>query len=391
MPSYKTYYGNFFEFKQDDLFYNRIKTYPKYKFFVYSGSAFLNNEDQSKENPDIPSGHINLYDLNVNRAAHASTPGAADQKIFPFITKQGSFATSFKTITTDAFNLDFNFSDRISSSYPMTSSISVERFDEAFSGRKKKVLYSLQNTLNYYTPYSPYYALSSSLGDKTALKLNLISIPSIFYGSSIRKGSVVLKYYVTGTLLAEASDIKRNGDLIQTSGSTTGGVIGSILYNEGFILLTSSAALSSHTELYGASDVHRFTASWNYFANMESYNSTGSSYSLSFEGINYIDTITMFAHARENFLNFSSSPTFLSGTKTAYTASDIYHEDSEMALKNIVSSSYKNYTASFKPITYISKIGIYDQDKNLIAIAGVANPVRKLEERSYTFKLKLDI
>ena len=26
----------------------------------------------------------------------------------------------------------------------------------------------------------------------------------------------------------------------------------------------------------------------------------------------------------------------------------------------------------------------------LIAIAGIANPVRKLEERSYTFKLKLD-
>ena len=36
-------------------------------------------------------------------------------------------------------------------------------------------------------------------------------------------------------------------------------------------------------------------------------------------------------------------------------------------------------------------VTIYDENKNLIAIASLANPVRKLEERSYTFKLKLDI
>ena len=62
-----------------------------------------------------------------------------------------------------------------------------------------------------------------------------------------------------------------------------------------------------------------------------------------------------------------------------------------MQIKNIVTSSYTNHSASLKPVTYISKVGIYDKDKNLIAVASLANPVRKLEERSYTFKLKLDI
>ena len=60
-------------------------------------------------------------------------------------------------------------------------------------------------------------------------------------------------------------------------------------------------------------------------------------------------------------------------------------------IKNIVSSSYKGHDENFKPVTYISKVGIYDADKNLIAIASLANPVRKLEDRGYTFKLKLDI
>ena len=101
--------------------------------------------------------------------------------------------------------------------------------------------------------------------------------------------------------------------------------------------------------------------------------------------------MTMFAHAKENQINFSNNPTFLSGAVASYSSSQIYHEDSEMQIKNIVSSSYKNHSASFQPVTYISKVGIYDENKNLIAVAGLANPVRKLENRSYTFKLKLDI
>ena len=42
-------------------------------------------------------------------------------------------------------------------------------------------------------------------------------------------------------------------------------------------------------------------------------------------------------------------------------------------------------------MTYISSIGVYDKDRNLIAVAKLANPVRKLESEDFTFKLKLDI
>ena len=43
---------------------------------------------------------------------------------------------------------------------------------------------------------------------------------------------------------------------------------------------------------------------------------------------------------------------------------------------------------SFKKTTYISSIGIYDENKNLIGIAKVATPVKKTEDREFTFKLK---
>ena len=53
--------------------------------------------------------------------------------------------------------------------------------------------------------------------------------------------------------------------------------------------------------------------------------------------------------------------------------------------KNITSLFY------FQKQTFISKVGIYDENKNLIAIANVAEPVKKTEDRDFTFKLKIDI
>ena len=42
----------------------------------------------------------------------------------------------------------------------------------------------------------------------------MISVPSIFYGSKIKEGTLSLKWYVSGTLAAEVRDTKENGELI---------------------------------------------------------------------------------------------------------------------------------------------------------------------------------
>ena len=60
-------------------------------------------------------------------------------------------------------------------------------------------------------------------------------------------------------------------------------------------------------------------------------------------------------------------------------------------IKNVVSSAYNDPTGSFEKTTYISKVAIYDAQKNLIGIAKTATPIRKTVERDFTFKLKLDI
>ena len=103
----------------------------------------------------------------------------------------------------------------------------------------------------------------------------------------------------------------------------------------------------------------------------------------------------MLAHARKGHLNYTTNPTAIQYTSsaeayTARTASYMYKEP-ELDLINTFSSSFDDPTGSYVKQTFISKVAIYDDDKNLIGIATVNTPVKKTEEQDYTFKLKLDI
>ena len=50
-----------------------------------------------------------------------------------------------------------------------------------------------------------------------------------------------------------------------------------------------------------------------------------------------------------------------------------------------------NFSSSFKKQTFISTIGIFDDQRKLIGTVKLATPVKKLETLAYTFKVKLDI
>lgn len=428
--------------------------------------------------------------------------GGRQTMIYPFMTKGGT-KNSLKSVTYDSYVDDFSKGDIISGSYPLSASIkrifhaegsaengnevdpsphesgtnpdgksyyyqnkeqvtvktknidSPEKEDSITDAPKLKKAYiqALKETINYYKNLSPHYIYSSSIDpitgesvatgytwDKSYQALSIIDVPTIFYGSSIKKGTVNLKYYITGTLIGELQDSKRNGELIQVgpSGSfKSGSVAGIILYNEGALILTGAWDLTSRaaftgpqsqeTGLFGppvGQDYQYFNSgdspSWIFFGTGmndgypnhwdasqgqyttdegDSYKSLdtkhflSSSFELLLSGTNYIPTITMMAHAKRGYLNWSNNPTYIKhGQPTgSATGSTFYKEHENVNIKNTISSSFAcDYTASFKKQTFINKIGIYDENKNLIAIAKMATPVRKLETDEYTFKLKLD-
>ena len=323
---------------------------------------------------------------------------------FPFITKEGSLS-SFKTATASDFNQNFSYGDVITGSYPYTSRISSDFFPSGqfIGGVIKKNLLALRNTLDYYAAKSKHYSFSSSLGDKERQELRLLSVPSIFYGQSLKKGSVTCKWYYSGSLIAELRDTMENGELRQVypQDSNSGSVAGVALYKEGFILLTGSWSLhDTYQDKFDVNDpTTDYSPSWKYFLTTGSqiYPDTtvvSSSFLLDFEGTEKIPVMTMMTKAEKGEFNYSNNPTFIKKhnyTSNIQSGSNSIKEREDLEIKNIVSSSYEDVEPPFEKITFISKVAIYDKDKNLIGVAKLANPVSKKQNENIAIKLKLDM
>ena len=101
----------------------------------------------------------------------------------------------------------------------------------------------------------------------------------------------------------------------------------------------------------------------------------------------------MFAHARRGEVNYSNNPTFMKYGQdlVKISSSQVYEENSSRTLYNTVSSSYNDYEAPFKRQVYVSRVAIYDENRNLIGIATLSSPVLKEEDEDLTFKMRLDI
>ena len=427
-----------------------MKAHPDCEFFVFNGNIYFNSTPEhsgafADNILNVSSGHVSLYEINVDKGGHGAGGGevVGNPYIYPFITKEGS-RMAFKSVTASQYNNYWDVGDEMRGTYPLSASIVRELMhnsvtygnpvsssgwaDSYPSINYNKHFFALRNRLDHLSYKSEHYKVKSRFANKNTQNLNLISIPSIIFGTQIKPGSVSLKMYYTGSLIGELQDTKRNGELVQVSGGyvpsgdTTGigKVAGVVLYDEGFILLTGSWKMNGeqltvakhHHNPNGKPKISDFPK-WIYFAagandgfgprspaivpNDEAPSCgimTSCSFNLSFKGTTEIQTTTMFAHAARGKVNYSNNPTFLEyrdNVIPAYTSSFVYEEDPSRKIKNTVSSSQTRHSASFQRQVYISKIAVYDQNRQMIGIASLSNPILKKEDEDMAFKIKVDI
>lgn len=389
-------------FEPKDLIYNTIVAKPEYSVIINNGTSYLQKEEVAAGDFDnnvkhIESGELSLYELNVNRPS--------DSLISSFIQKD-STRYAAKSVSTSDFDdiAQFAYGDTLTREYPLKSAVarlyvpSGPQFTTELDGppdANRKYITALENVVNSQGAFS--YGLEYE--DLGTAEVNMISIPAIFYGSSIDRGSVRLRISVNGELLAEAKDINKNGKLIQTQGPTTGDIIGKVLYNQGIILLTDNVSLSdNHVEEYLHPTIQS-SPKWISFGTglpqigipLEHDKVPKTTYSINFKGINKIPTLTMYAYAKAGECNFSSNPTFTEKTgEDRHTYTPTSFVEGNRKIKKINKSPYYDHEEDFENTTYISKVGIYDKDRNLIAIATLANPIKKTEKREFMIKMGID-
>ena len=434
MPLYK--------FGDGDLFYNQIKAHPSSSFFIYDSKIFYNNKATEPGSfvanaTNVPVGHVNLFEYNVDRGpasdltltigpSSSIATGSDGQRlgqagptgpnvrntgiIYPWVYK-GFNKVAFKGIKRANFVHNYMQGDVVTGSYQLSSSITRQRYLASHNFNDANLTGSaLKNSLSYASRLGPHYDFPSGSSAAT----NVVQVPTIFYGSKIKKGSVDLKFYITGTVVGRLKDSRHDGALIQSEGIQSSGyddqIAGVVLYNEGFIVLTGSWNLHSVWKAgtggmrdrdYLNGEIVEQNASWLHFAMGANDNVTGSStlsdnvsasFSLDLAGTHKIPNVTMLAHANKGELNYSNNLTYISASQSNPGVSGTYqYIEPEKIIKNTHSSSYADPTGSLVKTTYITKVGIYDEKKKLIGIASLAKPVKKTEDRDLTFKLKLDI
>jgi len=407
---------SFKKFGDKDVFINTMKAYPQNEFLIYDSKIYWNNiPDQvgvrHSKVRNVPAGFVSLYEYNIDRPRvnTGRTIGTGSLKdkgqIYPWISKDSAGA-SFKTVGLTTWTNEFRFGSVLTSSYPLSASIVREYITTPYASTASynKRFVSLKNRLNFYGLQSEHFKVSSSFGNKNTQTLNLLSIPSIFFGAQIKPGTLSLKWYFTGSLAGELQDLRQNGELIQVGprGSPgSGSIAGVALYDEGFILLTGSWNLNNENiSLVSGGGAQK--PRWIYFGAgaqdgvtqaSAGSNYVSSSFNISFKGSTETQVVTMFAHARRGEVNYSNNPTYLKWgqDRTYFTSSHAYEEPANLEIKNFVSSAFTDYEVDFKRQVYISRIAVYDESKNLIGIATLSNPILKEEAQDYTFKLKLDI
>lgn len=180
------------------------------------------------------------------------------------------------------------------------------------------------------------------------------------FGSGTFGGSAMsgVRYYVDdgyGRLFDVP--VALTGNWFQAWSSGTAYRIGSVFYNEGLILFTHPEP-TWHREFLSAS-----------------YNDTGDTgptFSLQFNGSYPIKSMIALCRMNPAEVNASNNPTYYYTDETGKRWA-------------------RNAQGFTEAVTYTTAIGIYNEERQLVAVGKMAQPIRKREQDDIDIKLRLDL
>lgn len=202
----------------------------------------------------------------------------------------------------------------------------------------------------------------------------LYTIPTNMIGMYIEPGSFLLgqyDYFIENENDYIAQDYFYNGDVVVDNGegilvsSTTGNVVGNIIYSHGQVIITDPVLTREYLE-----DPDQ-VMSWKSNQPIYTYN-----YNIKVSDYEF---------------NYTYNPTAQSGSYLVNTEGEIWTtEDTGSRFLRTTGVLADNVTGSyFQP--YITAVGLYNDADELIAVAKLAQPLPKPANTELTIQIKLDI
>ena len=215
------------------------------------------------------------------------------------------------------------------------------------------VLIGKQNTTNYYNSLSSTTDINRTFPTESNSEIGIISIPSNLFGEYVKPGS--FRFITRSGSITDDT----NGNLIynSTGFSAVNAHIGNIIYEHGMSIIISKSMNSYGNEFFDMfNSSSMITCSFN--SNITLYESQ------------YKCTVS------PNEFLFSQNPSIISGSNSCP--------------ENVISKLYDFATGSyFTP--YVTTVGLYNNDKELVAVGKLAQPLDMSDTTDTTILINLDL
>ena len=288
--------------------------------------------------------------------------------------------------------------------YPYLSSSANHIFDIAIGYSTGSALSSSSNTqnskkINVYNQMAQLlvgydttnniqqFDQDGDLGSGTKIKeCFFLSFGRLLTKDEIKKGSFNLQVLTGGantsptSLLTisdygAATDYRTNspagefGILYTSSAAVDGTGVGLIYYQAGLAVLSASVfngnfGPRADTSAY-TSSVRNYLASGSITGSCNGFRNR--LYNVQFNNTTELNSTVYFCRANHNEFNYSTNPTYLNG--------------GQIVVKN---------NATDAPVSYITTVGLYSADNELLAVAKLSEPLKKSIDNELTVRVRLD-
>mgnify|MGYP003111400410 CR=1 FL=1 len=213
-------------------------------------------------------------------------------------------------------------------------------------------------TTNYYNYLSSDLTPKREFPTQSDARIGVISIPSKLFGEYIKPGT--FSYEEDNTKMTDDGE----GNLFDQAGNQ----LGNIIYEHGIVIVTVESE-EAYDSLYGTAiyGTGLYGSSPGFDAFM-----TGSSVTCSFESTLTLNEVQYAARITENEYQYSLNPTLISGS-------------------SIDSNTYFDFATGsfFQP--YITTVGMYNNNYDLIAVGKLAKPLPVSLNTDTTIMVNLDL
>ena len=189
------------------------------------------------------------------------------------------------------------------------------------------------------------------------------------------------------TLTLQDANARINGDgvsnadggdygVLFSNSAGTGDGLGVVFYQAGIAVITSSV-FSGVTDFFSGSDYaghYGTTGTASVTDSFVSMSMTGTIdafrrrlYNVSLNNTTEINSTIYFCRAPTNKFNYSSNPTYVTGSK--------------IRVKN---------TSTDNPVAYVTTVGLYNSQNELLAVAKLSEPLKKSVDNELTIRVRLD-